>query len=307
MTSLSLEDVLAFEVLDARLRAILPDMYQESYEDVLPVSMGSVGLKYATDGRVAWNEIWGSFCDLAMAGGPPHRGTLLEPALPEEIVLHPDQYRQVADEICRGIALVTNLATEPSWSPGWVAIKCWNSAMAGWLVRAIVMENVSARHQGEMLFLPAGPEFRLAKEVKNVVTATAKTCHYWTGHIPPAQQQSIEQLFASRDSQLLEPALASEVRDQPNIYRTLTNEIVEKILQDKGLPYFSNQSSGWVGVERPTVKNAVWLMRGMVANNILARREGIILFLPVNAAADPHGQRLIASFRHLHHLSRLAH
>src|SRR5262249_16779600 len=153
-----------------------PELYQKSYEDVLPVSMGSAGLKYGADGRVVWNEIWGSFCDLAMAGGPPHRGMLLEPALPEEIAERPDQYRQVVDEICRGITMVTELTTQPSSSPGWVSIKCRTPTMAGWLVRAIVMENVLARHQGEVLFLPAGPAFRLAKEIKNVVTVIAKTC-----------------------------------------------------------------------------------------------------------------------------------
>ena len=39
--------------------------------------MRAAGLKYDADGKVAWDEIWGSFCDLAMAGGPPHKGKLL--------------------------------------------------------------------------------------------------------------------------------------------------------------------------------------------------------------------------------------
>ena len=59
------------ETLEARIKTILPPQYQDCYEDVQPVSMGSAGLKYGPDGKVAWNEIWGSFCDLAMAGGPP--------------------------------------------------------------------------------------------------------------------------------------------------------------------------------------------------------------------------------------------
>lgn len=48
------------ELLEARLKTLLPEQYQESYEDVQPVSMGSAGLKYGQDGRVAWDEIWGS-------------------------------------------------------------------------------------------------------------------------------------------------------------------------------------------------------------------------------------------------------
>ena len=70
----------ALEELDFRLRIVLPEEYQDSYEEMAPVAMGAAALKYAADGTVAWDEIWGSFCDLAMAGGPPHKGTLLEPA-----------------------------------------------------------------------------------------------------------------------------------------------------------------------------------------------------------------------------------
>jgi sirohydrochlorin cobaltochelatase len=33
-----------------------------------------------------------------------------------------------------------------------------------------------------VLFLPAGPTFRLDKEIKNVVTVIAKTHHYWKEH-----------------------------------------------------------------------------------------------------------------------------
>ena len=83
------------DTLDARLRTLLPPLYQDTYEDMQPVSMGSAGLKYGPDGRVAWDEIWQTFCDLALAGGPPHRGTLLEAATPAEMALRPDE--QVVD------------------------------------------------------------------------------------------------------------------------------------------------------------------------------------------------------------------
>src|SRR5215831_10911228 len=97
--SLTLENVLALEALEARLRAILPAQYRDTYEDVVPVSMGSAGLKYDPDGRVAWDQIWGSFCDLAMAGGPPHRGTLLLPATAEAISENPEAHVRVLEEI----------------------------------------------------------------------------------------------------------------------------------------------------------------------------------------------------------------
>src|SRR5580692_3336767 len=72
------------KALDAKLKTVLPPAYA-SYEDVQPISMGSAGLKFDATGRVAWDEIWEGFCDLAMAGGPPHKGKLLEPASKDEI------------------------------------------------------------------------------------------------------------------------------------------------------------------------------------------------------------------------------
>jgi sirohydrochlorin cobaltochelatase len=55
--------------------------------------------------------------------------------------------------------------------------------MALWMLRAIVVENIFARREGQTLYLPAGPAFRLEGEIKNVITVLAKTYHYWTQHI----------------------------------------------------------------------------------------------------------------------------
>jgi hypothetical protein len=51
------------------------------------------------------------------------------------------------------------------------------------LLRAIVVENVCVRREESVLFLPAGPAFRLDKEIKNVITVVAKTHHYWREHL----------------------------------------------------------------------------------------------------------------------------
>src|SRR6185295_20103416 len=110
--SVTLENVLALEALETKLRAILPELYRDTYEEILPVSMGSAGLKYGEDGRVAWDEMWATFCNLAMAGGPPHRGTLLEPAAEEAVAAEPEKHRHVVEEICRGITLVTGLKAQ---------------------------------------------------------------------------------------------------------------------------------------------------------------------------------------------------
>ena len=67
--------------------------------------------------------------------------------------------------------------------PGWIGVACHSEAMAIWLLRAIVVENVIARREGVVLYLPAGPGFTLDGEIKNVVTAIAKTYHYWIEHV----------------------------------------------------------------------------------------------------------------------------
>jgi sirohydrochlorin cobaltochelatase len=51
------------------------------------------------------------------------------------------------------------------------------------MLRAIVVENVSVRREDNVLWFPAGPDFRLDKEIRNVITVAAKTNHYWQEHV----------------------------------------------------------------------------------------------------------------------------
>jgi sirohydrochlorin cobaltochelatase len=237
-------------ILEARIRTMLPEEYQDTYADVQPDPMRSAGLKFDADGQVAWNEMWGSFCDLAMAGGPPHKGRLLGPGTASEIQADPKRYDEVQQEICRGIRVVTSLEARPSPVPGWVRVSCLGEGMAGWLLRAITMENVAARADGRTLDLPAGPGFRLEKEIKNVVTVASKTCHYWIDHMSFGQQREITALIAAMngESPLVEPADAGD--------------------------------AGWRGIACPSVRAAIKMMRALVACNVLARREDTVLYVP---------------------------
>jgi len=250
---------IALDKLDARLRILLPEQYQESYETVRPVSMGSAGLKFAADGQVAWDEIWQTFCDLAMAGGPPHKGALLAPGDPAAIAADQAAFDAVAEEICRGIWLAADLPARVDTRPGWVRVHCHNTTMADWLMRAIVMENVAARSSGVMLYLPAAPHFRIEKEIKNVVTVIAKTAHYWMGHMSRSQKTLIADLFRtmSMESPLIEPPI--------------------------------DGWSTWRGVECASVAAAVWMTRALVAFNVVSRREQLTLLVPINEEQDPGG------------------
>ncbi len=294
---MSLADHDALRALELRIRTILPEEYQDNYEDVQPVSMGSAALKYGSDGKVAWNEMWGSFCDLAMAGGPPHKGALLEPGSQEEIAAQPERYQRVAEEICRGVRMVTGLAVNLSTAPGWIRVDCESESMAEWLVRAIVMENVSCRYQGTAIELPAGPHYRIEKEIKNVVTVIAKTCHYWLEHMWSSQHREIGNLFLrmSVASPLIQPLPG----DQP-AQRQLSATMANRILQATGLPPAERAYPGWLGVECRNVPAAIWMMRALVASNILARREGTALFVPVNSHSDPSGDLVANSLAQVH-------
>lgn len=165
--------------------AATPDLLPPRYQDGQPVSaapMGAAPLRFDLDGNVAWDQIWTDFCDLALAGGPSHRGTLLEPVTPEAVRADLAGYERVLAELERGLRMVTDLPTVRSQAPGWIGVVCQSEEMALWMLRAIVVENISVRREGTVLFLPAGPDFRLEHEIKNVITAVAKTYHYWTEH-----------------------------------------------------------------------------------------------------------------------------
>jgi sirohydrochlorin cobaltochelatase len=286
--------------LEERLRIILPEDYHDSYEDeVQPVSMGSAGLRFDANGKVAWNEMWDTFCDLAMAGGPPHKGRLLEPASPAAVEAQPDRHATVVEEIARGIRMVTGLDAESGLTAGWVRVACESEAMAGWLLRAIVIENVAAQADGSDLELPASPDYRLEKEIKNVVTVMAKSCHYWQEHMLWTQQLAIGRLFDTLADEA--PLVVPDLSDDPHAPAA---RLVETIRRDTGLPRSTHRYRGWLGFDCPTVRAAVWMMRLVIASNVLSRREGTTLFVPVNETRDPGGARVASVLVLVHGLAQ---
>jgi sirohydrochlorin cobaltochelatase len=295
------EDERIFVELEGRLRTLLPEEYQDSYDDVEPVSMGSAGVRYGPDGRIAWDQMWGSFCDLAMAGGPPHKGTLLLPGTPEEVAAGRERYDAVVAEICRGISMVTELTPAAAPAPGWIRMECATRGMAGWLVRAMSMENVAVRADGVILELPAGPAYRDLKEVKNVITVIAKTAHYWTGHMPVIQRQTIADLIEGMNEE--SPLVAPDYTADEAALAPLSNRIADRVLNETGLRA-AGRSGAWLGVDCHTVRAAVWMMRMMVTVNVLSRREGSVLFVPLDPAVDPDGEIVVSSLALVHRLAR---
>lgn len=142
--------------------------------------MSSAPFLWGEDGRPDWGGMWTSFCELALYGGPPHRGpesALRAPAGPEAV-----SDAVMLGEMRRGIWETTGLYAE-SIQPGWLTVTCESPEMAAWLCAAIILENVSARVEEDRLLLPAGPGYQLRDEVKSIVTVVAKTHHYWQAHV----------------------------------------------------------------------------------------------------------------------------
>ena len=150
--------------------------------------MPAAPLKFDADGTVQWGEMWDSYCILALDGGPPHRGTLLDHT--DQVDTASETYQYAVAEIARGVRLVSNLETTPH-APGWLRVECGNPGMAYWVTDAILEENVAARHDGSGVLVPVADTYTLEGEIKNVVTAVAKTTHYWKDHVPAEVKQTM--------------------------------------------------------------------------------------------------------------------
>ena len=303
---MSLDDQQVREELQRRFSTLLPEEYRDRYEDLQPTPMRSAGVRYGADGKIAWDQMWGSFCDLAMAGGPPHKGTLLEPAPPEHIDADRSAYAAAVAEICRGIAMVTDLAPVEASSPGWVRIECDTAGMAAWLLRAITIENVAVRADGAFLELPAGPAYRPLKEIKNVITVIAKTAHYWVGHMSVMHRQTISDLIAGMndESPLICPRYALDDAGRRDAGAALADAVAAAILRETGLTRSPHRHRDWLGLECMAPRAAVWMMRMLLAVNVLARREGSVLFVPIDTDVDPDGAILSSSVALVHRLHR---
>lgn len=277
--------------LDAKIREMLPPRYEHCYQSVPPVSMGSAKLKLGDDGRVAWGEIWTSYCDLALAGGPPHRGTFLSEVSPPEPDATSASYRVVIDELIRAIHLTSGLSAAGHSQPGWLAVDCRNEASARWLQFAVVAENVMARRDGSTLLFPAGSRFRIEKEIKNITVTLAKTFHYWDGHLTDAQQ------IAFREGEIVEPATNAEIDANPQRYREGIAKLTTEIQSQVDWTIFSGHYPGWLGIDCPTEEDAAWFLRAFAVEHFLVRRENTCLFLPLDAARPANIARVGEAFQ----------
>ena len=151
--------------------------------------MSSATFLYREDGSPDWGVMWSGFCELALFGGPPHRGddsALRAGAAPVPMLGCRESTFDAIAEIRRGVHETTGLDTDDA-SDGWLAVRCESRKMAAWLCASIILENVDARCEGDILYVPAREDYELKNEVKSVITVVAKTHHYWLEHVAAQQ------------------------------------------------------------------------------------------------------------------------
>jgi hypothetical protein len=153
--------------------------------------MSSAPFVWREDGRPDWGAMWTDYCELALHGGPPHRGEESALLVSDAPAAAPCGGQGMVEEIARGIYETTRLHSRTAGS-GWLAVGCESPRMAAWLCAAIILENVDARADGCDLLVPARPDYRLENEVKSVITVVAKTHHYWQQHVLPAAACSVD-------------------------------------------------------------------------------------------------------------------
>lgn len=142
--------------------------------------MPAAKIKYNEKGEIAWDSMWGSFCDLAIEGGPPHRGK--DSSITEkDINKHSDTNEEVVSELKRGLSLLTENEIVLG-EKGWVKVLLNNKNMAKWFATIINSENVIAKVEENYLLLPCSDNFSITNEVKSVLTVFGKAKHYWNEH-----------------------------------------------------------------------------------------------------------------------------
>jgi hypothetical protein len=100
---------------------------------------------------------------------------------------------------------------------------------------------------------------------------------------------------------LVAPAYDTDPTDAP-AHEALAARLADAIQRETGFARSSHRLRNWLGLECGAVRPAVWMMRMLAAANVLARREGTVLFVPVNPRVDPEGEIVSDSVVLIHRL-----
>lgn len=153
----------------------------EENKDIKNAPMKSAPLAYESNGEVAWDKMWDSYCYLAKEGGPPHRDTVLK-GRKENNDFDSKNYKDAVIEILRAYKLLVPYKSYEKDSKGWIIVKLYSKNMAAWYADIINSENIECKQYGKEIHLPVNDDYSLEKEIKNLVTVLGKAYHYWKLH-----------------------------------------------------------------------------------------------------------------------------
>jgi len=118
----------------------------------------------------------------------------------------------------------------------------------------------------------------------------AKTVHYWTGHMTGLKRWTIARVLADIDAEspLVVPAQIESDSDRLRLRQT-AGRLVASAQAASGLQAICGGDDPWVGIACPSQRLALWMMRVLVVSNVLSRREGTTLYVPINPERDESG------------------
>jgi hypothetical protein len=111
------------------------------------------------------------------------RVNILEPGSAKAIRRQPEAQIRVLDQLAAGLLDATGWPVTRDVEPGWIGLICPDEPSALWLTRAITAEQIAVKRQGEIVCLPAGPDFQLNAQIESVVTTVAKTHRDLIAHL----------------------------------------------------------------------------------------------------------------------------
>ena len=81
---------------------------------------------------------------------------------------------------------------------------------------------------------------------------------------------------------LLEPVSPQEAVSDLDRYGYVLQEMARGITVVTGLSVVMSRTPGWIGVQCDSEEMAIWVLRSMIAENVMVHREGSVLYLPAS-------------------------
>lgn len=111
------------------------------------------------------------------------RAVVLEPGRAKAVRQSPEAQERVLELLATGLIEATGWPVTKDVGPGWIGLICPNESSALWLTRAISAEHIAVKREGEIVCLPAGPDFQPNAQIESVISTVAKSQREFLDHL----------------------------------------------------------------------------------------------------------------------------